>query len=136
MDYSNIDEVAKAIMKYDCNLGMSFYNLPTEISNAFDTSSDLKESKYSDAKNKLNELALKGALETLFILKQNERDLACEKAEELFAKFQAVPGDDAVNGSAAFDLYSVAADSAIDLNTECEELENFITAQMFEQFAH
>lgn len=35
MDYSNIDEVAKAIMDYDRNLGMTFYNLPAEIGNAF-----------------------------------------------------------------------------------------------------
>lgn len=136
MDYSNIDEVAKAIMKYDRNLGMAFYNLPTEISSAFDTSSDLKESKYSDAQNKLNELALKGALETLLILKRNERDLASEKADDLFAKFNAIPEENERENEVAYDAYLDAANELQDLDDECTEIENFITAQMFAQYCH
>ena len=133
MDYSNYDEVANAIGKYDRNLGMAFYNLPTEIGNAFST---IKESKYSCAKDKLNELTEKTALETLLILRGNERDLSEEKCNELLAKWQAIPEEKTEENSEAYEAYENENDNHDDLKAEYDELESYIDAQMFEEFYH
>lgn len=133
MDFSNYEEVANAIGKYDRNLGMTFYNLPTEISNAFST---IKESKYSCAKDKLNELAEKTALEALLILRGNERDLSEEKCEELLAKWQAIPEEKTEENSEAYEAYENENDNYDDLKAEYDELESYIDAQMFEAFYH
>lgn len=133
MDFSNYEEVANAIGKYDRNLGMTFYNLPTEISNAFST---IKESKYSCAKDKLNELAEKTALEALLILRGNERDLSEEKCEELLAKWQAIPDEKTEEKSEAYEAYENENDNHDDLEAEYDELESYIDAQMFEEFYH
>lgn len=128
MDYSNYDEVANAIGKYDRNLGVTFTNLLTTIDNAFST---IKESKYSDAKGKLNELAFKTALETLLILKGNDRDLSEEKCEDLLAKWQAIPEEKTEEQSEAYEAYETEDDKHSDLNYEYEELEHYIDAQLY-----
>lgn len=133
MDYSNYEEVANAIGKYDRNLGMAFYNLPTEIGNAFST---IKESKYSCAKDKLNELAEKTALEALLILRGNKRDLSEEKCDELLAKWQAIPDEKTEEKSEAYEAYENENDNHDDLKAEYDELESYIDAQMFEEFYH
>lgn len=136
MDYSNIEEVAKAIMGYDRNLGMTFYNLPTVIDDAFTRDSGLKESKYYDARNQLNELALKCAIKTLLVLKRNKRDLVSEKVDDLFRKYHAVSEDNRDEKVAAYEAYSEAEDSQSDASHEVEELEWYIVAQELKQFAH
>lgn len=113
MDYSNIDEVAKAIMKYDSNLGKTFDNLPTYISNAFSEGSDLKNSEYEDAKNSLERLTLKSALEALLILKKNEKELAEEKCD------------------ASYKLYCDATDLALRLDSECEAIKSYIRTEFY-----
>lgn len=133
MDYSNYDEVANAIGKYDRNLGMTFTNLLTTIDNAFST---IKESVYSDAKSKLNKLAFKTALETLLILKGNDRDLSEEKCEELLAKWQAVPREASEEEADAYEAYETENDNHEDLEAEYNELESFIDAQMFGQYCY
>lgn len=133
MDYSDIYDVAKAIMKYDRNLGMVFNNLPTDIDNAFST---IEESEYSDAKSKLNKLAFKTTLETLLILKGNDRDLSEEKCEELLAKWQAVPREASEEEADAYEAYETENDNHEDLKAEYDELEHFIDAQMFGQYCH
>lgn len=124
MDYSSLDEVAKAIMKYDHNLGMTFYNLPTYIYNTF--GSGLKESKYSDAKGELLELSLKSALEALLILKRNDRDLLEEKADDLFAEYDAIPEEERDRKADAYEAYRDVKDSLTDMKTETNILQNHI----------
>lgn len=128
MDYSSIDEVAKAIMKYDSNLGMSFYNLPTYISNAFSEGSDLKKSNYEDPENSLERLALKSALEALLILKENEKNLADEKTFNLYYKLCDICGEDPQKWeeSEADGQFHNAANRVLELAAECEEIKRYI----------
>lgn len=133
MDYSNYEEVANAIGKYDRNLGTTFYNLPTDIGNAFST---IKESKYSCAKDKLNELARKTALEVLLILRGNKRDLSEEKCEDLLAKWRAIPEEKTEENSEAYEAYENENDNHDDLKAEYDELESYIYAQMFGQYCY
>lgn len=120
MDYLNIDEVADAIKKYDCNLGTAFCNLPTYISNA-----SIPENQYYSAKYRLRNIALKAALTTLFILKQNECFVTEEKANDFFTNYSVIPFEETAKRTEAFNRYSDAVALANKLSQERNEIKQY-----------
>lgn len=131
VNLESTDEVVAAISKYDATIGKTIDNLRTAMA---DTKVD--ESEYSDMKSNMAQLMEKLVLDTYRILKKNERCKAEEKAEDLWSIYTGVKQRNRESGSDEYDAYQDAQAEAEDLRYEETEIEEYITAQMFGQYAH
>lgn len=130
MDLINFNEVVNAISEVDSNVGFNIYR-QMEFAKEYQ-----RRNSYDYRDTYMEELTEKFALETLLIIKRDQRELAYNKADDLFAKWQAIPEENTAENNAAYDRYSDAIDSAIDFNTEVEDIKAHLDACFASAMSH
>lgn len=127
INLKNINEVVGAIRNYDENIGESLKKLYAAVMNC----------KVEDSDSLL--FGLKQTVEMAILhafrsFKYNERMLAEDKAAELFDIYLSVVHREI--GYEEYGKYRYAADKVDDLQTEVDEIDEYITAYMFPEYSH
>lgn len=129
VDLEDYDEVVNAIGKLDksgqFSTGLS--NLMTSISWL---RNDNEWSKYSHTVDEITDVVEKLAVESYLLLMENRKDLAADKAEELFAKMQRIGVEDIKAKEEIRKQYLKYEARASELDKECERISDFQDQQI------
>lgn len=126
-DLEDFDDVLKAIGELDKSgyFRTGLDNLMTDVSRL---KSGNKWSKYSDAVDNINGMVERLAIESYYQLMKNKKELAEEKADELYDKYAAIPEEKRDEKAEAYEAYNDAQDEVNDLDFDCEQINAHIEA--------